>query len=119
MEQIILKGAEQDIEAAIKSLKINRDNAIRLIALDRMISSKIDEAKDYLIKRCTPTEIDGKELYISGGFRLQCIRGERKTYLNERIKILKTLISAEEKLIASGEQIGDIKSTKFITLKLN
>ena len=103
-----------DIENAIDSININKHNAIVLMTIDKALSAKVEQAKEYLLNRC-----DDCKVYESGGLKLQRVDGQRKTYSSQRINDLKVLIKTEESLIDAGETDGEIKITPYTSFKIH
>ena len=102
-----------DIETQIASIPMNKENAIKLMVISKMLSARDDEAKEYLLNRC-----DDCEVYTSGQLQLLKVDGQRTTYTNAKIVKLKSTIKKEEDNIKKDNSLGEIKITPYTSFQI-
>lgn len=102
-----------DIEADVASIKMDKDNAIKLLTLAKTLSLREDEAKKYLQTKCGETDI-----YTSGMLHIQKIEGRRTTVTNSKIRALQDKIEVEKKKIAKDPTLGDGSISTYFSFKI-
>ena len=102
-----------DIETQIASIPMNKENAIKLMVISKMLSAREDEAKEYLLNRC-----DDCEVYTSGQLQLLKVDGQRTTYTNAKIAKLSGDIKKEQERIQKDNSLGEVKVTPYTSFKI-
>ena len=102
-----------DIETQIASIPMNKENAIKLMVISKMLSAREDEAKEYLLNRC-----DDCEVYTSGQLQLLKVDGQRTTYTNAKITKLSADIKKEQDKIKKDNSLGEVKVTPYTSFKI-
>ena len=102
-----------DIETQIASIPMNKENAIKLMVISKMLSAREKEAKEYLLNRC-----DDCEVYTSGQLQLLKVDGQRTTYTNAKISKLSADIKKEQEKIKKDNSLGEVKVTPYTSFKI-
>ena len=102
-----------DIETQIASIPMNKENAIKLMVISKMLSVREEEAKEYLLNRC-----DDCEVYTSGQLQLLKVDGQRTTYTNAKIAKLSADIKKEQDKIKKDNTLGEVKITPYTSFKI-
>lgn len=102
-----------DIEQQINAIPMNKENAIKLLTISRYLSAREDEAKEYLLNRCSDCDI-----YTAGQLHLQRVDAQRTTYTSAKIDDLKKQIKEEEAKIKVDNTLGEVKITPYVSFKV-
>jgi len=102
-----------DIEAQIAAIPMNKENAIKLMVISKMLSAREEEAKDYLLNRC-----DDCDVYTSGQLQLLKVDAQRTTYTNAKIAKLSADIKKEQEKIKKDNTLGEVKITPYTSFKI-
>ena len=102
-----------DIETQIASIPMNKETAIKLLTISKLLSAREDEAKEYLLNRC-----DDCEVYTSGQLQLLKVDGQRTTYTNAKISKLSADIKKEQEKIKKDNSLGEVKVTPYTSFKI-
>jgi len=102
-----------DIETQIASIPMNKETAIKLLTISKLLSAREEEAKEYLLNRC-----DDCEVYTSGQLQLLKVDGQRTTYTNAKISKLSADIKEEQEKIKKDNSLGEVKITLYTSFKI-
>ncbi len=102
-----------DIETQIASIPMNKETAIKLLTISKLLSAREEEAKEYLLNRC-----DDCEVYTSGQLQLLKVDGQRTTYTNAKIAKLSADIKKEQEKIKKDNSLGEVKVTPYTSFKI-
>ena len=102
-----------DIETQIASIPMNKETAIKLLTISKLLSAREEEAKEYLLNRC-----DDCEVYTSGQLQLLKVDGQRTTYTNAKIAKLSADIKKEQEKIKKDNSLGEVKITPYTSFKI-
>lgn len=102
-----------DIEQQIENIPMNKENAIKLLVISKILASRESEAKQYLLDKCADCDV-----YSAGQLMVQRIDAERVSYTNKKIEELKAQIKEEEARIKDNPSLGEAKSTCYTSFKV-
>lgn len=102
-----------DIEQQINSIPMNKENAIKLMVISKLLSAREDEAKQYLLDRCADCD-----KYVSGQLGILRVDAARNSFTNPEIESLKKRIKEIEKGIKEGTIEGDKVETHYTSFRL-
>lgn len=102
-----------DIETQIAAIPMNKENAIKLLTISKLIAAREEEAKEYLLNRC-----DDCDVYVSGQLQLLKVDGQRTTYTNAKIAKLSADIKKEQEKIKKDNTLGEVKITPYTSFKI-
>lgn len=102
-----------DIEQSINSIPMTKDNAIKLLTISKVLSSRSEEAKTYLLSRCSDCDV-----YQSGQLQIQKILGQHTTVTNDLIDNLRLQIKEEQDRIKNDNNLGSITVTPYASFKI-
>ena len=102
-----------DIEQQINSIPMNKENAIKLMVISKLLSAREDEAKQYLLDRCADCD-----KYVSGQLGVLRVDAARNSFTNPEIESLKKRIKEIEKGIKEGTIEGDKVETHYTSFRL-
>jgi formate dehydrogenase assembly factor FdhD len=104
-----------ELKQQLSAIKMNKENAIKLIVFSHVLEAATKEAKEYLSTRCEACD-DGN--YTAGQMSLKHVEGSRTTYTNDKIKKLEEQIKAEKEKIKANKSKGEIIETKYNSFKV-
>lgn len=102
-----------DIEQQINAIPMNKENAIKLMIISKLLSAREDEAKQYLLDRCADCD-----KYTTGQLQLLRVDASRSSYTNAEIDSLKKRIKEIEQGIKTGAIEGDKVETKYTSFRI-
>ena len=103
-----------DIEQQVNSITMNKENAIKLMIISKMLSAREDEAKRYLLDRCADCD-----KYTAGQLQLSRVDAARASYSNPEIESLKRRIKEIEAGIKAGTIEGDKVETHYTSFRIS
>ena len=104
-----------ELKQQLSTIKMNKENAIKLVVFSHVLEAATKEAKEYLTTRCEACD-DGN--YTVGQMSLKHVEGSRTSYTNDKIKKLEDQIKAEKEKIKLGKSKGEIVETKYNSFKV-
>ncbi len=102
-----------DIEQQINAIPLNKENAIKLMIISKLLSAREEEAKQYLLDRCADCD-----KYTTGQLQLLRVDASRSSYSNSEIDSLKKRIKEIEQGIKTGAIEGDKVETKYTSFRI-
>lgn len=103
-----------DIEQQINSIPMNKENAIKLMVISKLLSAREDEAKQYLLDRCHDCD-----KYVAGQLSVLRVDAARNSFTNPEIESLKKRIKEIEKGIKEGTIEGDKIETHYTSFRVS
>lgn len=103
-----------DIEQQINSIPMNKENAIKLMVISKLLSAREDEAKQYLLDRCQDCD-----KYVAGQLSVLRVDAARNSFTNPEIESLKKRIKEIEKGIKEGTIEGDKIETHYTSFRVS
>lgn len=103
-----------DIEQQINSIPMNKENAIKLMVISKLLSAREDEAKQYLLDRCHDCD-----KYVAGQLSVLRVDAARNSFTNPEIESLKKRIKEIEKGIKEGTIEGDKIETHYTSFRIS
>ncbi len=103
-----------DIEQQINSIPMNKENAIKLMVISKLLSAREDEAKQYLLDRCHDCD-----KYVAGQLSVLRVDAARNSFTNPEIESLKKRIKEIEKGIKEGTIEGDKVETHYTSFRIS
>ena len=103
-----------DIEQQINSIPMNKENAIKLMVISKLLSAREEEAKQYLLDRCHDCD-----KYVSGQLGVLRVDAARNSFTNPEIESLKKRIKEIEKGIKEGTIEGDKVETHYTSFRIS
>jgi formate dehydrogenase assembly factor FdhD len=104
-----------ELKQQLSAIKMNKENAIKLIVFYATLKKFSDKAKEYLSTKCEACD-DGN--YTAGQMSLKHIQGSKTTYTNDKIKKFEEQIKAEREKIKANKSKGEIIETKYNSFKV-
>lgn len=102
-----------DIETQIASIPMNKENAIKMVTIFKLLKARAEEAEDYLLNKCSDCSV-----YVSGQLQLQRVDGQKTYYSNAKTAKLLGDIKKEQEKIKKDNSLGEVKVTPYTSFKI-